>query len=192
MKVAFLDRDGVINKFPGNGKYVTKVKDFHFLPGAREAIRDLTQAGYTLFVISNQAGVGKGVYSRDKLQRITRKMLTGVRRAGGKIKKVYYCTHRSDEGCDCRKPEIASIAKALKSLGKTLAFAKKSYFIGDTVTDMAAGRNAGCQTIFVLSGRSNVARLKKKRIKATHVARNLLAASEIILNGHRKTGRKKR
>ena len=63
MKVVFLDRDGVINEFPGNGNYVTKLKDFHFLPGTLEALRTLTEENYTIFVISNQAGVGKGVYT---------------------------------------------------------------------------------------------------------------------------------
>ena len=186
MKIAFLDRDGVINEFPGNGNYVTKVKDFHFISGSLEAIRDLTEAGYALFIISNQAGVGKGVYSKDKLDRITRKMLKGIKEAGGRIKKVFYCTHRSDAGCDCRKPEIASIKKGLKSVSKSLASAKHAFFVGDTVSDIAAGRNAGCKTIFVLSGRSNESRLKIKRIHPDHITKNLLEASKIILNGHSK------
>ena len=75
MKVVFLDRDGVINEFPGNGLYVTKVKDFHFIPGSMEALKVLTDAGYDIFVISNQAGVGKGVYSRRKLDLITARLL---------------------------------------------------------------------------------------------------------------------
>ena len=99
-KVIFLDRDGVINEFPGHGNYVTKVKDFHFVPGSLEAIRKLTEEGYAMFVISNQAGVGKGVYSQNKLDRITRYMLKKVNKKDGKIQKVFYCTHRSDRGCD--------------------------------------------------------------------------------------------
>ena len=81
MKVVFLDRDGVINEFPGNGSYVTKVKDFHFIPGAVEAIHELTQSGHKIFVISNQAGVGKGVYSFDKLKRIDAKHLLSLQEA---------------------------------------------------------------------------------------------------------------
>ena len=67
-KIIFLDRDGVINEFPGNGNYVTRVKNFHFLPGALDAIRILTEEGHTVFVVSNQAGVGRGVYSQDKIE----------------------------------------------------------------------------------------------------------------------------
>ena len=154
-KIIFLDRDGVINEFPGNGRYVTKVKDFHFIPGALEGIRILTEAGYMIFIISNQAGVGKGVYTKDKLRRINNKLLNGVKRTGGKIKKSLYCMHRSDQGCDCRKPGTASIRKGLESAGKTIRFAKKTYFIGDTEVDIKAGYNAGCKTIFVLSGRED-------------------------------------
>ena len=181
-KVIFLDRDGVINEFPGHGNYVTKVKEFRFVPGALEAIRKLTEQGYMLFVISNQAGVGKGIYSKDKLNRITRFMLKHVNRHKGKIKKIFYCTHRSDVGCDCRKPEIGSIKKALQSLNRNLAHAKQAFFIGDTDLDMMAGHNAGCQTIFVLSGKENRRSINRWKVKPDFIARDLREASEIILN----------
>ncbi len=182
MKVVFLDRDGVINEFPGNGNYVTKVKDFKFLPGALEAIKNLTEAGHTIFVVSNQAGVGKGVFTKNKLTRITNKMLKGVEKAGGKIKKVYYSTARSDAGCEYRKPNIGSIKKAMKHLKKDMKVAKKGCFVGDTVSDIVTGKNAGCKTIFVLSGRSDRQRLKEKKIKPDYIADNLLEASKIILS----------
>jgi len=182
-KIVFLDRDGVINKFPGNGNYVTKVKDFRFIPGTLEAIKQLTDAGYVLFIISNQAGVGKGVYSRDTLKRITKKMLSKIKKNGGRIKKVFYCTHRSDDGCDCRKPEILFIKKGLATINKSIAYARNTFFVGDTVTDMVAGQNAGCKTIFVLSGRSDRSRLRYKKVKPDYIAKDLFAASKIILNG---------
>lgn len=182
MKIAFLDRDGVINKFPGNGNYVTKVKDFHFIPGSLEAIRLLTEGGYTIFVVSNQAGVGKGLFTQKKLDQITNKMLKEVKRTGGEIREVYYSTARSDAECEDRKPNIGSIRKAVKLLKEDMRIAKNSYFVGDTVTDMATGRNAGCTTIFVLSGRSDTDRLKEKKIKPDYVAKNLLAAAKIMLS----------
>lgn len=181
-KVIFLDRDGVINEFPGHGNYVTKVKDFRFVPGALKAIRKLTEEGFTLFVISNQAGVGKGIYSQDKLNRINRFMLKGVERSKGKIKKVFYCTHRSDVGCGCRKPEIGSIKKAFQSLNRNLSHAKGAFFIGDTDLDMMAGHNAGCQTIFVLSGKENRRSINRWKVKPDFIARDLKEASEIIAN----------
>jgi len=181
MKVIFLDRDGVINCFPGNGNYVTKVKNFHFLPRSLNALRILTEAGFTLFVISNQAGVGKGVYSQDKLSRITRKMMRDVEKAGGKIKKVYYCTHRPDAGCSCRKPGIGSIARAMRSLNRSVRSAKNAYFIGDTKADIETGFNAGCKTIFVLSGRENRKYMRTWIIKPDHIAKDLFEAAKIIV-----------
>jgi len=180
MKVVFLDRDGVINKFPGNGKYVTKVKEFHFVPGALDAIRILTQEGYTIFVISNQAGVGKGIYTKAKLQHITRNMLRDVKKHGGKIKKVFYCMHRSDHGCECRKPEIGSIKKGLESMNKSIRSAQKAFFVGDTESDIRAGHNAGCTTIFVLSGREDRRYMRKWEVKPDHIAQDLLDAVDIM------------
>jgi histidinol-phosphate phosphatase family protein len=181
MKVVFLDRDGVINKFPGNGLYVTKVKDFHFLPRALEALKLLTDSGYSIFVVSNQAGVGKGVYSRHKLDLITAKMLKGVRASGGEIKKVFYCMCKSSDACNCRKPRIGNIIKALKLLDRPLEEARHAYFVGDTEIDMKAGKNAGCKTIFVLSGREDREYMKRWDIRPDHIAEDLYDAAEHIL-----------
>lgn len=182
MKVVFLDRDGVINEFPGHGNYVTKVKDFHFVPGSLEAIREMTKEGFAIFVISNQAGVSKGIYSQDKLNRIDRYMIKNVLKEKGKINKSFYCTHRSDFGCDCRKPQIGSIRKAFQSINKNIRFARNSFFVGDTDSDILAGHKAGCKTIFVLSGRETRRSLKKWDVQPDYIARDLLEASKIILN----------
>jgi D-glycero-D-manno-heptose 1,7-bisphosphate phosphatase len=180
MKVVFLDRDGVINEFPGNGNYVTKIKDFHFVPGSLDAIRALTEFGYKIFVISNQAGVGKGVYSLDKLKKINAHMVKYVEQAGGKIRKSFYCTHRSDAGCDCRKPGIGLLKKALKSLNKTITHAQKAFFVGDTEGDIKTGHNAGCKTVFVLSGREDRRHMRKWSLKPDFIVKDLQAAVWII------------
>ncbi len=179
-KIVFLDRDGVINEFPGDGKYVTRVKDFHFLPGALEAIRRLTRDGYTLFVISNQAGVDKGIYSRSKLDQITRHMMRHVQRADGRIRKIFYCTHRSDAGCDCRKPRIGSLVAAMKLIKRPVKELSRTFFIGDTKSDIEAGFRAGCRTIFVLSGHEDRRRLKKWAVYPDFITKNLLEAVQII------------
>ena len=180
MKVVFLDRDGVINKFPGDGNYVTRVKDFHFVPGALGAIRRLTRDGYTLFVVSNQAGVDKGVYSRAKLAQITRHMMRHVKKAKGSIRKVFYCTHRSDAGCDCRKPRIGSFLAAMRLMKLPEKELSKAFFVGDTKSDIEAGLRAGCRTIFVLSGREGRRQLKKWPVHPDFITRNLLEAVKII------------
>jgi len=184
MKIVFLDRDGVINEFPGHGKYVTKVKDFRFLPRALAALRMLTETKHTIFVVSNQAGVGRGVFSQDKLDRITEKMLKGVDRSGGKIKRVYYCTHRPDAGCNCRKPGIGSVDKAFQSVNRTLRSAKNAFFVGDTKADIETGYNAGCRTIFVLSGRENRRYMRQWIIKPDYIAKDLMEAAKIIMSSN--------
>ncbi|MDD3374993.1 MAG: HAD family hydrolase [Candidatus Omnitrophica bacterium] len=182
MKIAFLDRDGVINQFPGFGKYVTKVKDFHFIPGSIEAIVDLTKRGYAIFVVSNQAGVAKGIYSERKLEQINDYMMRHVKKAGGRIKKVFYCRHRSDAGCDCRKPNIGSIERALKIINKESKDAKYAYFVGDDKTDIEAGHNAGCKTILVLSGKNQRKDAKSWAVQPDFIAQTLSDARKIIIN----------
>ncbi len=181
MKYVFLDRDGVINEFPGNGNYVTKVKNFHFISGSLEAIQKLTEAGFTIFVISNQAGVGKGVYSEDKLKRITKKLLKGVKESRGKIQKVLYCIHRSDAECDCRKPGIGNIENALNSLKQPIDVAAGSFFVGDTKSDILTGFNAKLKTIFVLTGRCTKEQVKDWGIKPDYIVSDLLEATKIII-----------
>lgn len=182
MKVVFLDRDGVINQFPGNGKYVTKVKDFHFLPGALEALGLLTKTGCAVFVVSNQAGVSRGVYSRKKLKQINDHMLKFVRKTGGKISRVFYCIHRPHEDCDCRKPKTGSLKKAFALLKGRSKKSSKSFFVGDTESDIETGKRAGCKTIFVLSGKDGRKDLKKWSVKPDYIVENLLKATEIITN----------
>ncbi|MFA5059095.1 MAG: HAD-IIIA family hydrolase [Candidatus Omnitrophota bacterium] len=182
MKIIFLDRDGVINKFPGLGKYVTKVKDFHFIPGALKAIKDLTDAGYMIFIVSNQAGVARGVYTKAKLDQITAHMLKEIKKTGGRIKKIFYCTHTSEQNCDCRKPKIGSIKRAFGMINKDIRSADKSFFVGDAHFDMQAGRNAGLKTILVLSGIDHRREMKKLGVKPDYTVKNLLEATRIILN----------
>ena len=181
MKVVFLDRDGVINKFPGNGLYVTRVKNFHFLPRSLAALKLLTDAGYRIFVVSNQAGVGKGVFSRDKLDQITAYMQKHVKAAGARIDEVFYCTCKSSAGCHCRKPRIGNVIKAFELLDKDIKDARHAYFVGDTEVDIKAGKNAGCKTIFALSGREDRKYMKRWDVSPDFIVEDLYDAAELIL-----------
>lgn len=194
MKVIFLDRDGVINEFPGNGKYVTKIKEFHFIPGSIEAIKKLTDQDYKIFIISNQAGVGKGVFSKAKLESINNHMLKYVTKAGGKIKRSFYCTHKSDAGCDCRKPQIGNLKRAFSLVKGSIRSAKKTFFVGDTEADIRTGYNAGCRTIFVLSGREDRRYMRKWEVKPDFIVKNLKKAVEVIEHensNHSRNGRRR-
>ncbi len=182
MKVIFLDRDGVVNEFPGNGKYVTKLKNFRFIPGSLDSIRNLTEKGYAIFIISNQAGVAKGVYSMDKLKLINRKMLNGIKESGGKIRKALYCTHRSDEGCSCRKPEIGNVIRALNLVKQKMYSSNNRFFVGDAKSDILTGYRAGCKTILVLTGRAKRRDVGEWGVRPDYIVRNLQEAVKIIIN----------
>ncbi len=182
MNVVFLDRDGVINQFPGHGDYVTRVKDFHFIPGSLQAIADLTQHQYKVFVISNQAGVGRGRFTQAKLNQIDAHLHRGVVKAGGRIHKSFYCTHHPDDKCACRKPGIANVQKAAASLGKRLLDLKGSFFIGDSPIDIKTGQASGFRTILVLSGKGTKALALKEGAKPDYVVANLHDAVRIVLD----------
>ena len=149
MKTVFLDRDGVINRNPPNMGYVRKWTEFSFIPNARRAIQKLTQSGYRIFVITNQAGIGRGLYSEENLKDIHCRMVTEITKAGGKIDAVYYCPHHPDAGCECRKPKPGMLKRVAQEHNINLSSA---YFIGDTTSDIQAGKRAGTTTFLVLTG----------------------------------------
>lgn len=178
MRVIFLDRDGVINKYPGDRAYVTSLRKFKFLPGAKKAISLLSKAGFKIFVASNQAGVGRGVYSQRTLNQITAYMLEEVKRAGGHIDKVYYCTHRKDAGCICRKPRPGMLKKAAREFKLSL---KDACFVGDTIRDIHTAKNAGCKSILVLSGKEKIKNMDEWDVVPDFVFDNLLEATEYLV-----------
>ncbi|MFH1191049.1 MAG: HAD family hydrolase [Candidatus Omnitrophota bacterium] len=178
MKNIFLDRDGVINKYPGDRCYVTSLRKFKFLPRARQAIALLSRKGYGIFVVSNQAGVDKGTYSQKTLDRITSKMLEDIKQAGGKITKVYYCTHRKEAGCSCRKPKPGLLKQAARQFKINL---KKSYFVGDTIRDVLTAHAVGAKSILIFSGKEKLSNQKNWEAKPDFVFKDLLEAAKFLL-----------
>ena len=180
-KVIFIDRDGVINKDPGGWteySYVTKWEDFHFLPGVLDALKKLKNSGYKVIVISNQAGVSKGYFSKEALDQVTKKMIDAVKTGGGDIQAVYYCTHSSQDNCDCRKPKIGLFEKAKKELGVN---PQGKYFIGDSTVDIEAGLKVGCKTIFLTTGKVSLEELKKTDAKPFRIEEGLKDAVDWII-----------
>ncbi|MCK9432651.1 MAG: HAD family hydrolase [Candidatus Omnitrophica bacterium] len=177
IKAVFLDRDGVINKYPGDRLYVTSLKKFFLLPGAARAVAALNRAGFKVFVASNQAGVGRGVYSLRTLQAITEKMLSEIGKVDGIIDKVYYCTHRKDAGCACRKPKPGMLKDAAKEFGFNL---KNAYFIGDTIRDVRTAKAAGCKSILVFSGKEKFSNRKNWEAKPDFYFKNLPEAARFL------------
>lgn len=178
MLTIFLDRDGVINRNLPGGDYVKNWEEFQFLPGALRAIARLTQAGFRLLVITNQACIGKGIVSRDIVQEIHELMLLEIERAGGRIEAVLCCPHLPDEGCDCRKPSPGLLKRAQEEYQVDLG---QAILVGDSVKDMLTAAAVKMPAIMVLSGLGRISDLKS--VPATcRLSLNLAHAAQLILN----------
>jgi D-glycero-D-manno-heptose 1,7-bisphosphate phosphatase len=148
--VICLDRDGVINQ--DSDAYVKNPDEWIPLPGSLEAIAKMTQLGKKIVVVSNQAGISKGKFTQQDLENMTAKMLSLVESAGGKIQKIFYCTHSPGEGCRCRKPMPGMLLDAALEFG---VLPKDLIFVGDRETDMDAAFDCGALPILVLSGKGS-------------------------------------
>ena len=180
-KVIFLDRDGVINY--DSPDYVKSWNEFRFMPGSLEALAALTVAGYTLILITNQAGVGRGIIPAAVLEDMHRRLLQAVAEQGGRIFAIFHCPHHPDDNCDCRKPEPGMILQAAAQHHIDTA---GTIMIGDNAKDIACGLRAGCgATILVRTGNGPEAQkaLAEQGIQPTAVADDLLEAANMILSG---------
>ncbi len=138
----FLDRDGVINV---ETNYVWRVEDFKFTEGIFKLCRKFQSAGYLIFVITNQAGISREYYSENDFFTLNKWMLNRFSEMGITITKVYYCPHHPEitGPCDCRKPEPGMIKQAENEFDINLP---DSVLIGDNISDITAGKNAGVGT----------------------------------------------
>lgn len=177
-KVVFIDRDGVINH-DLIGDYIKHWGEFSFMPGVLRALKDLTASGFEIIVVSNQAGIGDGVYTKEALDDITEKMLAEVKRTGSHIHSVFYCVHGKQAGCDCRKPKTGLFHQAAAKIHFNKS---NTFFVGDKLSDIQAGRDFGLKTILVLTGygEREKSRFEETGIHPDYVAKNLSEAVTII------------
>jgi D-glycero-D-manno-heptose 1,7-bisphosphate phosphatase len=148
--VVILDRDGVLNKKPPRAQYVRKWNEFEWLPGAKEGLRLLKEAGRRVIVISNQAGVGRGVMTETDLLEIHNRMRAEAEEAGGRIDEIYYCPHGWNDGCECRKPNPGLLFQAQREVNLDLS---RTPFVGDDERDAQAADAAGCPFFWVSDNR---------------------------------------
>ncbi len=178
MKAVFVDRDGVINR--NRKDHVKSWDEFVFLPGAVEGMVELTRAGLRTVILTNQAVINRGLLSREALDSIHDRMTGELEAAGAVVDAVYYCPHRPDEHCSCRKPRPGLLLAAAGRLGIEL---EQSYLVGDALSDIQAGRAAGCRTILVLTGRGlrQFLRRDARRVGGYSISRDLRHAVHSIL-----------
>lgn len=146
-RAVFLDRDGVLNAVverDGQRMAPRHVADFHVLPGAPEAVDRLRALGYLALVVSNQPDVARGLLQHEELDRMTVRMREAVA-----VDDVAVCTHDDDDGCNCRKPRPGMLTDLAARWGVDLS---RSFMVGDSWRDVAAGRSVGCQVVFIMTG----------------------------------------
>ncbi|MEW6348703.1 MAG: HAD family hydrolase [Thermodesulfobacteriota bacterium] len=154
-KAIFLDRDGVINeKLPGD-EYVGSADQFRLLPGVVDALKIFRRLGFMLAVVTNQRGVALQKITEEDVNRVHEHMNELLRSQGIRIDRITHCPHdNNDPQCRCRKPKPGLILRTARTLGLNL---HESYMVGDSVSDIEAGRNAGIGvTVFI--GAENVPR----------------------------------
>ena len=110
--LVILDRDGVIN-IEGDS-YVTKPSSWNPIPGSLEAISKLSKKGIKVAIATNQSGIGSGIFSDSDLEKVHNKMLSEIKKLGGNIDSIKYCSHKRDDGCLCRKPESKNVRRLKK------------------------------------------------------------------------------
>lgn len=170
----FVDRDDTIMVDVGYCKDPHMVK---LLPHAAEGLRVLSQNGFVIVIVTNQSGLGRGYFTERDLESVNARLRQELRAMGADFDALYYCPHRPDEGCACRKPGPGLILKAASELELDLA---SSYTMGDRELDISAGKSAGTKTVLVINGKDpNNAQNPKH---ADLVARDVLEAARLILS----------
>lgn len=174
VKVVLLDRDGVISAETAN--YVKSPAELEVFPDAVDALNRLREAGYLLYVVSNQSGVGRGFMTLADLDEVTEKLVSII----GPLDGIYYCTHKPDDRCDCRKPLPGLLDKALADAGKR-GPVTELWMVGDSAIDISAGAAVGCCTVLINPDYNTDARSSEFEPPPDYLVRNLPEAVDIIL-----------
>ena len=178
----FLDRDGTLVVERG---YLANPDDIELIPGVPQALRSLKAAGYVLVVVSNQSGVGRGLFSLSTVYAAMARLRGLLRAEGVELDAVYFCPHRPDAGCACRKPGTRLLEDAASNLGLAL---RDSAMVGDKLLDVVTAHRAGARGVLVRSG---YGRDEQQRIDGGEldrapdwVADDLAAAVSWLLDQH--------
>ena len=145
-KVLLLDRDGTINVRLNKGEYVKNIKQFKFLNKTIKLLKTLSQKKFEFIIITNQAGVGRGLMSENQLKKIHNYMLVELKKRGIKVIKIFVCKHHWIDNCICRKPKPYMINRSISDFNLKK---KKTIFIGDDIRDWKTAKKAGCKYLHI-------------------------------------------
>jgi D-glycero-D-manno-heptose 1,7-bisphosphate phosphatase len=153
VKLLILDRDGVINQ--DSDAYIKSVEEWIPIPGSIEAIAQLSKAGWTVAIATNQSGIARGYYDLATLDAMHARLRELVAEQGGEVGLIVYCPHGPDEGCDCRKPKPGMLKTIADHYAVDLAGV---WFVGDSKGDLEAALAVDCQSVLVMTGKGQKTR----------------------------------
>jgi D-glycero-D-manno-heptose 1,7-bisphosphate phosphatase len=142
----FIDRDGTLNELVG---YLNHISQFRLYPWAAEAIRVIRQSGFLAVLVTNQSGIGRGLFPEDLVRAVHDRLQETLREAGTRLDGIYYCSHDPSDECECRKPSPGMLLQAKNDLDIDLT---RSWVIGDSYSDLEMGWNTGAKAALVLTG----------------------------------------
>jgi D-glycero-D-manno-heptose 1,7-bisphosphate phosphatase len=146
VEYVFLDRDGVINRKPPEGQFISNWKCFDVLPGVEEGIARLNGTRHKVIVVTNQRGISLRNYTEQDLTELHRRLVDHLASRDARIDAIYYCPHDREQ-CDCRKPGPGMFFRAFKDFPG--ASSSNSVMVGDSISDIEAGLRLGMKTIFI-------------------------------------------
>jgi heptosyltransferase-2 len=175
----FLDRDGTLNEDPG---YLKSASELKLLPGVAAALARLKAAGARLVVVTNQSGVGRGLFSLKDLEAVHARLEGLLEASDAALDAIYFCPHRPDDGCRCRKPATGMVDRAVAEFHVDL---RRAYVVGDHASDIQLAKAAGAKSVLVTSGNVDqqaVTMLRAAGALPDMVAPSMTEAAECILH----------
>ncbi len=176
MKLIILDRDGVINQ--ESDEFIKSPEEWEPIPHSLEAIARLNRAGFRVVVATNQSGVGRQRLAVETLLRIHNKMRYEITQAGGAIDAIFFCPHRPEDNCDCRKPKPGLLLDIAARLRVPLAGVP---VIGDSTRDVEAAVAAGARPVLVRTGNGQQIDVSRAELSHVPVYDDLAAAAEALI-----------
>lgn len=178
-RAIFLDRDGVI--IHNRANYIISKENIKIYPFAIPALRILKQLDFSLFIISNQSAVGRGIINIDQMESIQNSLEKSLWEQGITINGTYFCPHHPEANCECRKPRPGLIFSAVEKHRIDLS---QSWMIGDAYSDIEAAKNAGIQNTFLVrTGRGNKQIRQYQysgKVQPAYITKNILSAANTL------------
>lgn len=177
MKLIILDRDGVINI--DSDEYIKTADEWEPIPGSLQAMGRLSQAGYTLAILTNQSGIARGMFDLETLHAMHKKMNDSLEQYGGQVSAVFFCPHGPNDECECRKPKVGMYHDLASRFQCEL---NEVPSIGDSLRDVQAARKAGASPILVRTGKGEkTLAAGSEELQGVPVFNDLAEVADVIL-----------